>query len=124
MSKRAANSAAKEPASPDRNEHTEKAIALASRTGLRRPVRSESAPPKNAETAQVKDSAEAMRPHLLVAESQVLRDERHQEAGGVTVEEQESERDAEHPDETLFVAHIGQMKERTGFWPSQPTLAR
>ena len=62
MRKRAANSARNEPARPERTEHSEKAIALASSTALRRPVWSDSAPPRNAETAQVKESAEAMRP--------------------------------------------------------------
>ena len=66
MSSRAANSAAKEAASPERNEHSEKATTLASRIGLRQPVRSESAPPRNAEIAQVKESAEAIRPTCLL----------------------------------------------------------
>ena len=43
---------------------------------------------------------------LLVGEVQVLGDERHQVAGRVAVEEQDAEGDAEHPDQTLFVAHI------------------
>jgi len=62
ISSRAANSARNEPARPERNEHSEKAIVQASSIGLRLPVRSDSAPPSAAETAQVNESAEAMRP--------------------------------------------------------------
>jgi hypothetical protein len=106
MSSRAANSARKEPARPERNEHSEKAIVQASSSGLRLPVRSDSAPPRNAETAQVKESAEAIEADLLVAEAEIPGDEWHEEGGGIAVEEQEPEGEAEHPDETLFVAHV------------------
>src|SRR5438552_5365180 len=44
--------------------------------------------------------------HLLVGEAQIPGDEGHQEARRVAIEEQEAEGDAEHPDETLFVAHV------------------
>ncbi len=46
MSRRAPSSATNEPARPERKEHSEKAMTLASRTALRRPVRSDSAPPR------------------------------------------------------------------------------
>jgi len=62
MRSRAANSARNDPARPERTEHSEKATALASSIGLRLPVRSDNAPPRNAETAQVKESADAIRP--------------------------------------------------------------
>src|SRR4029077_1685024 len=54
---------------------------------------------------------------LLVVEAQVLRDEGHQEARRIAVEEQESEGDAEHPDQTLFVSH------ETATLPEQPPTA-
>src|SRR5664279_2679721 len=66
ISRRVENKVTNEAARPEANEHTENATTVISRNALRFPVRSEYAPPKNAETAQVKDSAEATSPTWLL----------------------------------------------------------
>ena len=105
MSSRAANSAAKEPASPERNEHSEKATTLASRIGFAPAgtVRERTAEERRDRPGE--GERRGNQADLLVAEAEVRDDERHHEAGGIAVEEQEPEGDAEYPDQTLFVAH-------------------
>jgi hypothetical protein len=72
MSRRAANRVANETASPEANEHREKATTAMSRKDLRLPVRSEYAPPRKAATAHVKDSAEATSPTWLLLKCRSL----------------------------------------------------
>ena len=72
ISRRVENSAANEAASPEANEHNENATTVISRKDLRLPVRSEYAPPRNAATAQVKDSAEATSPTWVLLKCRSL----------------------------------------------------
>src|SRR5271168_3223422 len=66
ISRRVENSVTNETASPEANEHSENATTVISKKFFRLPVRSEYAPPRNAATAQVKESAEAMSPTWLL----------------------------------------------------------
>jgi hypothetical protein len=68
------NSATNEAASPERKEHREKAT-LASRIALRRPVRSERAAQEGRQRP-AEGERRGHEPDLLVAEVQVLGDER------------------------------------------------
>src|SRR6202011_3809319 len=70
--RRVKNRATNEVARPEANEHSENATTLISRKGLRLPVRSEYAPPRNAATAQVKESAEATSPTWLLLKCKSL----------------------------------------------------
>src|ERR1700722_20837423 len=62
ISRRAEIRVKNEAASPEANEHKEKATTVISSSVLRLPVRSEYQPPRNERIAQVKGSAEATHP--------------------------------------------------------------
>ena len=114
MSRRAPNSATNEAASPDRKEHREKATDACEQDRL---APAGAVRQRTAEEGRQRPGEGERRGHesdLLVGEVQVLGDERHQVAGRVAVEEQEAEGDAEHPDQTLFVAHIVLQDPRLG----------
>src|SRR5260221_7291032 len=72
ISRRVENRVTNETASPEANEHSENATTVISSKFLRLPVRSEYAPPRNAATAQVKDSAEATSPTWLLLKCKSL----------------------------------------------------
>src|SRR6202044_3520942 len=75
ISRRAEMRVKNEAASPEANEHSENATTVISKKVLRLPVRSEYQPPRNEETAQVKDRAEATHPtcSLLKCKSSAMK---------------------------------------------------
>jgi len=90
-------------------EHSEKAIALASSTAFA-PARYGPTAHRRGmpETAQVKESAEAMRPTCWLVKLRSLGDDRASGSSPrLRSKNRNPEGDAEHPDETLFVAHVG-----------------